>query len=217
MSPTSALRIVRPWLRFFWGRLRRSRSVLLATAAVVAVASGLTVQGAVDEARVEARRLGSTLDVAVITSAVEAGEVLGPGDYEIRRLPVALLPDSPLVERPAGRIALTRLVPGDVVVAARVGPDGLTGPAALLPSGRKAIAVEVTGSTPPLATGDRVDVMVTFPPEAAAAEPTVTVARRALVVHVGDDAVTVAVSASEAPKVAYALATGVVALALAGA
>jgi hypothetical protein len=58
-------------------------------------------------------------------------------------------------------------------------------------------------------------VLVTIEPGLSGASvPTVTVARGALVVDVADDAVTVAVPASDAPRVAFAVGQGVVALAL---
>jgi hypothetical protein len=74
-----------------------------------------------------------------------------------------------------------------------------------------------TGSGLPLEVGDRVDVLATFDAgTTGAGEPTFAVARRAVVVHVGEDAVTVAVTTSAAPRVAYALAAGAVTLVLSG-
>ena len=59
-------------------------------------------------------------------------------------------------------------------------------------------------------------VLATFDATISEGEPTFAVARRAVVVHVGEDAVTVAVGESSAPKVAYALAAGTVTLVLSG-
>ncbi|MDQ3757355.1 MAG: flagellar biosynthesis protein FlgA, partial [Actinomycetota bacterium] len=61
-----------------------------------------------------------------------------------------------------------------------------------------------------LRRGDRVDVLAAGDEGGAA-----TVAAGALVVDVADEVVTVAVSAEESPAVAYAVARGVVTLALA--
>jgi hypothetical protein len=71
----------------------------------------------------------------------------------------------------------------------------------------------------PVEIGDRVDVLATFDTGATGAtgaEPTVVVARDALVVAHADDAVTVAVERDIAPRVAYALAAGTITLALSG-
>jgi hypothetical protein len=74
-----------------------------------------------------------------------------------------------------------------------------------------------TGSGLPLRVGDRVDVLATFDPGVSGdGEPTFAVARGAVVVHVGKEAVTVAVAEAAAPKVAYALAAGTVTLVLSG-
>jgi hypothetical protein len=68
-----------------------------------------------------------------------------------------------------------------------------------------------------LEVGDRVDVLATFDPGVSGdGEPTFAVATGAVVVHVGDDAVTVAVRQAAAPRVAYALAAGTVTLVLSG-
>jgi hypothetical protein len=74
-----------------------------------------------------------------------------------------------------------------------------------------------TGSGLPLEVGDRVDVLATFDPGVAGdGTPTFAVATGAVVVHVGRDAATVAVSQAAAPRVAYALAAGTVTLVLSG-
>ena len=69
----------------------------------------------------------------------------------------------------------------------------------------------------PLDIGDHVDVLATFDPKTSTGdEPTFPVARDAIVVHVGHDAVTIAVRTASAPKVAYALVAGAVTLVLSG-
>ncbi len=63
--------------------------------------------------------------------------------------------------------------------------------------------------------GDRVDVLATFDSTEGETEPTFPVAMGALVVDVAEEAVTVAVTPEEAPRVAFATARGTVTLALA--
>jgi len=72
--------------------------------------------------------------------------------------------------------------------------------------------------TPPLAVGDRVDVVAVVAGGGGGGDPpALTLAERATVVAAGDDAVTVAVPERAAPRVAWALTNGAVVLALAGA
>jgi len=203
----------------------------------LAAFTGLTVARLVTDASARAARLGGLVDVAVAARAVDAGEVVRAADVASRRLPASVLPDGPLATSPAGRVALVPLVAGEVLLAARLAPEGLRGVAALVPAGQRALAVPVDPGGLALRVGDRVDVLATFdvagdggdtgaaaPADEGAAgtpvaapAPTFPVARAALVVGVGDEAVTVAVRPDEVPRVAFALARGTVALALAGA
>jgi Flp pilus assembly protein CpaB len=126
---------------------------------------------------------------------------------------------------------------GEPLVAARLAPDGLTGAAALVPPGWRAVAVPLgPAGAPPLAVGDLVDVLAVMPtaglpglgsdgagagpdgtgPDGAAQEPAFVLVERAAVVDVTDDAVTVAVPEGDAPRVAWALSNGAVVLALGG-
>jgi len=87
--------------------------------------------------------------------------------------------------------------------------------ASRVPAGRRAVAVPTVAGLP-VEVGDRVDVLATFDTGATGAEPTIVVARDALVVAHEDDAVTVAVEQDAAPRVAYALAVGTITLVLSG-
>jgi Flp pilus assembly protein CpaB len=123
--------------------------------------------------------------------------------------PEAVVPAGALVDSPVGQVATATLVPGEAVVAARVAPDGVRGPAALLAPGHRAVAVPTAPGTPPLAVGDRIDVV------SVDGDPSV-VATDAVVVDVGDHAVTVGVPPGDAPAAAAAAASGAVALTLIG-
>jgi Flp pilus assembly protein CpaB len=104
---------------------------------------------------------------------------------------------------------------GEVVVAPRLAPPGRSPLTAALPAGTRAVAVPVDAAALPLEPGDVVDVLATFDPDLAdGGDPTVAVAREALVVDVGPDAVVVAVTPGQAPRVAFAVAAGAVALAV---
>jgi Flp pilus assembly protein CpaB len=155
----------------------------------------------------------------VATRDIAAGEPLDGDDVDLAERPLALVPEAALEELPIGQVAADAIAAGEVVVAARLAPMGLTGLAATLPAGSRAVAIPVeVGMAPPLSVGDRVDVLVALAPDAAGnGPPGFVVAAEALVVAVDEGAVTVAVRAPIAPRIAVALGTGAVTLALVGA
>jgi Flp pilus assembly protein CpaB len=184
----------------------------------LAAGTGLFVARLVDEASAAATRYGRLRAVPVVVRPVQAGQVVGPADVARRSVPAAFVPAGEVTGDAAGRVALVPLVPGEVLLQARLAPWGLRGAAALLPPGTRALAVPAgPGGRPPLQPGDRVDVLATFEHgEAEGARPTFAVASGALVVHVDDDdeTVTVAVPAGDAPRLAFALTAASVTLAL---
>ncbi|MGE0795758.1 MAG: hypothetical protein AB7O29_10520 [Acidimicrobiia bacterium] len=165
------------------------------------------------EAGAERDRWGpgrATLDVV---HDVAAGDTVRAGDVERRSLPDVARPAQAVDRLPNGAVAAADLVAGEVLVSSRLAPAGSSALAARLPPGTRGIAVP-NEAGPPLEDGDRVDVLVTLDP--ATARPTTTVTRSALVLDVGDDAVTVAVALDDAERVAFAAAAGLVTLALSG-
>lgn len=202
-------------------RLRRSALAFWLAAVIVALGSGVVVSRLVGEAAARAARLGGLVEVPVASRPVEAGAVVRASDVSVVALPADAVPRGPVARSPAGRVAVVPLVPGEVVLASKLAPEGLRGVAALVPRGRRALAVPADAGGLALRVGNRVDVLATFDvagdsSAAAPAEPTFAVAQGALVVDAGEDGVTVAVSPEEAPRVAFALARGTVTLALAG-
>ena len=199
-----------PWRR----ALRRARrSLALRWLLVAAAASLVAVEAAGVGAEAAAARdaWGRSTGVAVAVRDVARGEVVAAGDVAVQRRPLAVVPDDALQEPPVGRVTTAGLVAGEVVVSSRLAPAGLSGVAALVPDGWRAMAVPTSASgfgspAPPLAVGDRVDVLA---PDVVAAD--------ALVVAIDDTAVTVAVPADDAPALAEALAAAVVTIALVGA
>jgi Flp pilus assembly protein CpaB len=172
----------------------------------------VVVTSFVGRASAAAARWGTLRPVAVAARPVTAGAVIGPADVVVRDLPASVVPASALRRAPVGRAALAPLARDEVVTAGRLAPEGVSGVAALLPAGARALAVPVGPGTPPLRRGDRVDVLVTLD-----GEPTFAVAAAAEVLALATDkAVTLAVTPDEAPRVAFALAQGTVTLALVG-
>ena len=191
--------------------------------AALAVATGLTVTSIVTAAEAARRDWGSARPVAVATRDLAPGDVVGTGAVEVRRLPAAAVADRALSEAPVGATVRQPVAAGEPLVGERLAPHGLTGAAALVPDGSRALAVPLgTVGTPPLTAGDLVDLLAVVPPEGggdgagAGGDPAFPLVEGAQVVDVGDEVASVAVPTGDAPRVAYALSQGVVVLALTG-
>lgn len=192
-------------LRLLRSPLRRARRSLVLRWLVVAVAAVLVAveaAGAGAGARAARARWGESAPVAVAVRDLDAGAVVGPADVAVELRPLAVLPAGALPTAPVGQVLTAAALAGEPLVAARVAPEGLSPVAALVPAGWSAVAVAASPS-PPLEPGDLVDVLA----------PDV-VAEGAVVVHVGRDAVTVAVPVRDAPAVAEAATVAFVVLAL---
>ncbi len=184
---------------------RRSYWLVVAAAAAitglaVAVIAGLAGGGP---------SLGELTPVVVATQAIEAGQPLDEDNTEARRYPALALPFDAVGSLGGGEVASAALHPGDVVTATRLGG---------LPIGdRTEVAVPAHTALPPLAPGDRVDVLVTLPiadENGAQTQATLTVATAAVVTDTADHAVTIAVTGDELLPVASAVIQGSVTLAL---
>ncbi len=220
MSPSPTLLVVRARRALVRPGVRR-----LGVAALAA-ATALTVVSLVDAAGAARDRWGDTRPVVVARRDLAPGDVLDAGAVEARDLPVAVVAEAALAEAPAGAVVRQPIAAGEPLVAGRLAPAGLTGAAALVPPGERAMAVPAgPAGRPPVAVGDRVDVMAVVPagtlPLAADAGPGASGAAfalvdQALVVDVTDEAVTVTVPVADAPRVAWALAGASVVIALAG-
>jgi Flp pilus assembly protein CpaB len=186
-----------------------------AVAAVLALVSALVVGRLVADASSARDRWGRVVQAVVVVDDVAAGTALSAGDVEVRSLPAGAVPAGALQTLPDGAVATVDMVAGEALVPSRLAPTGTSAVAARLPDGTRGVAVPVDG-TPPLALGDRVDVVATMG-DGSSGRPTVTAARDAVVVDVGEEAVTVAVAVGDVNEVAFALTAGVVTLALSGA
>ncbi len=200
-------------------RLRRiARSPFAYWVAVVALAgfTAFTVAGQVGRAGTQAARYGGLRPVVMAARPVEAGSVVRPADVVVRSMPASFLPEGSLRApgEVVGRTVVVPLFRGAAVLAGNLAPDGLEGLVALLPAGARAVAVPTGSASVALRRGDRVDILATFDPPPAGQDPTFPVAEAALVIDVGPEAVAVAVDPDEALRVAYAVAAGVVTLAL---
>jgi hypothetical protein len=108
--------------------------------------------------------------------------------------------------RPApadGEVAAAWIGAGEIVHEHRLAPAGLSPVAALLPPGTRGVAVPLGLAPLPVEVGDRVDV-----------HGATRLASDALVIAVHEEAVTVAVDAADAARVAYEASNGTVTLVL---
>ena len=192
---------------------------------LLAAATGLVVTSLVASAEAARDRWGRTRPVVVATRDLSPGDTIEVSDVEVRTLPEAAAGSTALREAPTGAVVSQPVVAGEALVGQRLAPDGLSGVAALVPSGQRAVAVPLGPmGTPPLSIGDFVDVLAVVPvaadgPAAAGAdtgEPAFPLVEDARVVDVGEQSVSVAVPDVDAPRLAWTLTNGSVVLALAG-
>jgi hypothetical protein len=194
-------------------RLRRRRRVpYWLTAGAVALVTAVVVARLAAGAAAERNRWGEVRTALVVTERVAAGDELA-GRVMTRSLPVAVLPRGALAALPRTAVAAADLVPGELVLAHRLA--GRSALAARMPKGTRGIAIP-TADGLPVEAGDRVDLLATLDTGETGSEPTVLVARDAVVLSAEEDAVTVAVDEAAAARVAYALAVGAVTLVLSG-
>ena len=208
--------LARPSSRPLHLRLRRRPLPYWLLATAVALATAALVGHLVGDAARERARWARLQPTVVVKHHVPAGQRLTGRDVTVRMLPSAAVPAGALRTLPSGAVAATELAAGEALAGHRLLGRGPSVVAARLPRGTRGIAVPGANGLP-LRVGDHVDVLATFEQEeAAGGAPTFAVARDAIVIHVGHDAVTVAVAASSSAKVAYALAAGAVTLVLSG-
>jgi Flp pilus assembly protein CpaB len=189
----------RPWL--YW-----------LVVAVVALAAASVTSGMVHDATAPVRRFGRLVRVPVAARSVPMGTTLASDDVTWRSLPSRVLPSEEMEAAPVGRTVFMPVVAGEPLLASKFAPPGVSGVAALLPAGARALSVPAAAGNPSMQRGDRVDVLATVE---GGEEPTFAVTTDAVVLDVTPDVVTVAVVADDAPRVAWALSRGVVTLSLA--
>lgn len=154
-----------------------------------------------DAAATERDRWGVQVRVAVASTDHDAGEPLR-ATLELR--PAALVPDDALTSVPDA-VTSAWIGEGEIVLASRVVPGGLSPLAARLPPGTRGVAVPPGMAPLPVSVGDRVDVL-----------GATVLASGALVIDVREQAVTIAVASADAARVAYEASAGTATLVLTG-
>ena len=188
----------------------------LIVAVLLALLAGSVVYRTAATASERAAALGETTTVAIATTPLEPGDEIGDGDVALVDRPVAHVPERALGSDPTGLTVRSPVGLDEILTADRVAGEDRAGAAALVPEGWRAIPIPVLDATLPASPGDLVDVIASFDPASTVRDPSLVVAADAVVVDVADDAVTVAVTRERVTEVAFALANGIVTLALVG-
>jgi len=215
--------------------LRRSPRALLlwAGAGVVAIATALLVGTDLATLHRRAGALGPEVEVAVATRDLPVGTTIDTGDVRTRRVHRSQLPTGVVAPGAVdGRVVAVPVLRDGFVAEGNLAPRDRTGLDGVVPPGMRVVRVVFTGTAPSqLQPGTAVDVLATFdvgaavdPEGVAYAEPTVVVARGALVLAADDEvagdtaaggaAVTLLLTEDEALAVSYASAAGIVMVAL---
>jgi Flp pilus assembly protein CpaB len=218
-------------------RRRSPRAVLLWLGAVlVAVVTAVIVATDLAALHRRAQSLGPSRPIAAAVRDLPVGATIADDDIRVRSVHHSQLPTDALSPGEArGRVVAVPVVRGAFVTGGNLAPRRRTGLDGAIPPGMRALRLVVRDALRP-PVGSSVDVLVTFEPgntlESAGA-PTVVAARGVLVLGTDDAptsfetgatnassspasamSVTLLVTEDDAPRLAFAAATGVVTIAL---
>jgi Flp pilus assembly protein CpaB len=215
---------------------RSPRALLLWTGAIVlALVTALVVGTDLATLHRRAGDLGPEVVAAVAARDLPVGVTLERNDLRARRVHRSQLPPGALTpDDAAGRVVAVAVLRDGFVVERNVAPRDRTGLDAVIPAEMRVVRIVVPQPTDELhVESSHVDVLATFDAGAVvdsegeeSGDPTVVVARGALVVGTDDgdvglgpagaggNGVALLVTEDEARAVAYASAAGIVSIAL---
>ena len=219
-------------------RRRSPRAVLLWTGAVVvAVVTAVIVATDLSALHRRAQSLGPSRPVAAAVRDLPVGTTIADDDLRLRSVHRSQLPADAMSPSGArGRVVAVPVVRGSFVTGGNLAPRRRTGLDGAIPPGMRALRLVVPEALRP-PVGSSVDVFVTFEPGSSPESgrgPTVVAARGVLVLGTDDTpaafetgatepsgdrrpsslGVTLLVTEDDAPRLAFAAATGVVTIAL---
>ena len=197
-------------------RVRHHPLVRAGAVIVLVLFAATVIQRTAASAMDARRRWGQERTVVVARHRITMGDVIEADAITTESWPAALVPVGAMEASPVGRTVVATIEPGEAVIVSRLAPGGLSGIAALVPPGWRALAIPVGPAVVAVTVGDRVDLIAGFDAASASADqaPAFTVAENAIVVAVDDQRVTVAVRAGDAARVAFAIVAGTVVPAL---
>src|SRR2546423_14658129 len=145
-------------------RWARTPFVFWLITCTIGATTGLVVSHSLAVARTAARRYGRMRPVVVALRTAEPGDTLGTGDVGTIDMPRAFVPPGALRpgSEPGGRPVVVALFPGEIILDAHLAGPGAHGLAALLPRGRRAVAVPLARGGARLRKGGRVDGPAAF-------------------------------------------------------
>ncbi len=155
---------------------------------------------------------GELREVPVAVALIRPGESLGAEAVRWEQRPAAGVPPGAVTDLAEGALAAAAIYPGEVIHTERVAGSG-GGLSSRLAPGVAAVSVPASYGVPPVQPGDLVNLIAVVDTFAAESAPKArTVARHATVVEVDEDAVTVAIGATEVEPTVSALIWGTVAV-----
>lgn len=201
-SPTWHRSPLYRWLRrplVYWGAV-----ALLVAVTVMGVARQSDRRQQLEAAYGELRQVPVAVDL------IRPGDPLDGEAVQWEPRPAEAVPSGAATELANGAVAAAAIYPGEVVHNERVAGlgGGLSG---RLPPGMAAVSVPATFGVPPVRPGDLVSLVAVFDSFAAESAPEAqTVASRATVLELDEEAVTVAIRTGEVDATVSALVWGAV-------
>ncbi len=191
---------------------QRFRLVTVGVAVGLGTIAMLSVSAANERADALAASLGTTSPWPVAVADLDPGHVLSSSDVEWREIPERF---SPLDEAPLSLAGAQLLVPvgaGELITSARLALR--EGTAALLPPGHRGVAMPAEAVRLELRVGDRVDLIASPAYAEFAVLADGIVASGVVVISISEQAVVLAVPASDAVTAAESIERGGAALVL---
>jgi Flp pilus assembly protein CpaB len=166
---------------------RSGKSLWSMLAVAAAVATGLSVYSYLSWLRAQVPISGRLVPMVVAAGDIESGVVVSSSMVELVDHPSRYLPAQALqsIDSVVGRVAAVPILSGEPVTARKVGRT--SGASSVIPAGMRAYSLGAQSGVSIAMmpkSGDRVDVMVTFPSEVLGEPTTVTILRSAKVASV---------------------------------
>ncbi len=184
-------------------RLARKPVLYWTLAALLAAATGLTVQRIVSDAQTAKAGYGETVEVYVTASGVDASAPLGPV-VQSRAVPLVLVPDDAVQALPLNATARRSISAGAVLTLQDVALDTDLAPT------EAALAIPVGQTTPTVSPGQDILVVINADPFTGL-EPAQLAGR---VYSVSAEQLTIAIDRNDLAALSAALATGSITIAL---
>ncbi len=210
------------------GRVRRLPLAYWAGVGVLALISVALTRNQLDAARQVRQTMGTTREVWITATAIAAGAPVVPGALKAQRVPLAFLPDEPVLAArriTPGARAATALPADTILSTGLLTEDSLSALSLAVRPDHVAMGIPVSNETVPTEPGDLVDLLAPGLATIGNSDPAAsdrsaqvpTVARRARVLRVETERLVVEVDERSTSAVALAVDSGAVTVVLLGA